>query len=76
MDGDDVRVVETGGGPSLADETLDPLRVLREVLWQDFDGDLATQACVARPVDFAHPATTERRDDFIPTDLCAGREAH
>jgi len=55
----------------------------RETFWvgceeigQHFEGDVATELCVVRPVDFAHPARTKQRDDFVRTETNAGREGH
>jgi hypothetical protein len=41
---------------------------LCEGIGQDLDGDLPTEVGVARAIDLAHAAGTNRRHDFVRTD--------
>ena len=43
---------------------------------QQFDGNVSFETDVARTVDLAHPAGTERRGDLIQTETRAGRQGH
>ena len=52
----------------LALEALAQLLVGGQVLRQDLDGDGPLEARVPRPVDLAHPARAERREDLVGTE--------
>jgi hypothetical protein len=52
-------------------EALHTRRIRRERRWQDFDRDVAREARVACLIDFAHPACTQRHDDFVRTEAGA-----
>ena len=41
-----------------------------------FDGNRPVQAAVERAIDFAHPALTERGNNFIRSKLFTGRQSH
>ena len=43
---------------------------------QNLDRNSTIQSCIARAVDFTHPARTERRDDLIRPELGPGNESH
>ena len=58
-DPDDVRVLEAGGSLCLALEALHELGVLREVVVQDLDRDLAVELGVVREPDVGHPARAD-----------------
>jgi hypothetical protein len=68
IDGDDVRVVDAGGGACLAQKPLARLgrRVLLHV--DEFNRDGPEQHPVFRLVDLAHPARPDLRADFVATD--------
>ena len=68
VDRGDVRVVEGSEHPRLALDAGQPLGVPRELGRQDLDRDLATEPGVARTVDFAHAARSERREDLERPD--------
>ncbi len=40
---------------------------------QHFDGDIAIEPRVARPIDLAHPAAAERLKNLVRTEPGAGR---
>ena len=52
-------------------EPREPIRILREQVWQDFDRDIALQLRVACAVDLAHAALTDRLDDFVNAEADA-----
>ena len=43
---------------------------------QNLDGDRSLQPRVTRPVDLAHPARAERREDLVGTEARALSDAH
>ena len=65
VDRDDVGVVELGRGLRFLLESLDYLRVLRNVGWQDLDGDLAVERQVVRKEDRPHPALPHHPLDLV-----------
>ena len=65
MNRGDVWMVQRGEKLRFALETRDALRVVDESVGQDLDRDVTTELRVARAVDLAHAARTERADDFI-----------
>ena len=60
-----VRMAQAGNGSCLALEALPANGVRREVSGEDFYGDGAIEASVARAVDFAHPARAERILNYV-----------
>ena len=63
-------------GAGFALEALLNERVVRGFAVHDLDGDVAPEAGIARTVDFAHAARTERRQHFVRAEACAGGEWH
>jgi len=72
VNGDDVRMVQGGGRPRLLFKAPHPLPVVRELSGQQFDGHFATQPGVEREMNFAHPATAQRRQNLVSADLAPG----
>src|SRR5450631_4868544 len=70
-DGEDVGVVESGGGLCLLLETAQTVGVLRDKGRKNLDGNFAFEDRVAGTVDLAHSAGTERTEDFIAIQPCA-----
>ena len=64
-DGQDVRVRERGDRLGLPLEALQGGRVPRQVGRQDLQRHVAVELRVARPVDLAHAADAERREDLV-----------
>src|SRR5262249_9496665 len=57
-------------------ESLEAVRIGREFIRQDLDGDFALELRVARPVDLSHAAFTEKADDFMRTELSSDLYGH
>jgi hypothetical protein len=69
QDGDDVRVVEGGGDPRLAQETLTKPLILGELGGNHLERDLAPEPRVFGAVDRAHPPTADERLDSVPGEF-------
>jgi hypothetical protein len=65
VDGDDVRVVEAGGGPRLALEALAQLVVGAKAGGDRLDGDKAVQDGILGLVHDAHGPLAERSEDLV-----------
>ncbi len=74
VDRSDVRVVEGGKDFRLALEPSQPLRVLGELIGQDFDRDIPAELCVSCPIDFTHPAFADGLQDLVVGESLAGCE--
>src|SRR4029077_13076796 len=67
VDGDDVRVVQRGGGAGLEDEALSLLG--RRVAWKNLDGDVPLQPRIVGQIDRAHAAFTDLADHDVVQQL-------
>src|SRR5262249_22270981 len=76
VDRQNPRVVQAPGGLGLLLEPPEPLRIRREGLRQNFDGDVALQPLVARAVDLPHSAGTDGRHDLVGADPRAWSGGH
>lgn len=72
-DRDDVRVVQPGGGLSLADEPLRVRRVVQQLRRQHLDRDAPTERDLFRLVHDAHPAVPDLAEDAVVAQLSQGR---
>ena len=68
VDGADVGMVQGGGRTGLAPEALQSLRVLRDLVGKELEGDKATERGVLGLVNHAHPAAAELLDDAVVRD--------
>ena len=68
VDGADIGMVEGGGGAGFATEALQSLRVLRDIVRQELEGDKAAERGVFGLVDHAHAAATQLFNDAIVRD--------
>jgi hypothetical protein len=68
-------VIERRRGTRLATDAL-PQVALPDRAVQHLDGNMAMQPGGVRAVDAAHPAGTERGDDFVRADCGSGRQRH
>jgi hypothetical protein len=73
VNGDDVRMVEGGGGPCFADEALDEAAVCGVA--HRLDGDEPIETRVAGAIDLAHAATPDERLDFVVLLRCPDHAA-
>src|SRR6185503_16443780 len=76
VDGGDPGMIQGGEDPGFTIEARQAFRVARERLWQDFQGDVAIETNVARPINLAHAAGADRLDDFVRTKTRTGNEGH
>ena len=70
----DVGMVQRRNGARLALHALLQFRRRRKMGSQNFHGDGAIEARIARAIDLAHAARAKRRLDFVGTELCARGE--
>ena len=68
VDGQNVRMVQRGGGARLLLEASQTLGIPGERGRQHFDGHVAAQAGIAHTIDFAHPARPEQSEHFVRAD--------
>ena len=68
----DIRMVERGQRLGLTFETRQAVRIVADALGQDFQGDVAIQAKVPRPVDLAHSPFAKKAGHFVAADAGAG----
>src|SRR5262245_64957819 len=62
-------MVECARGASFPRKAMRAISVGRKQGGQELEGDFPPEPLVEGEVDFAHPATPERRDELIETDL-------
>src|SRR5579864_152517 len=74
VNGDDVRVIQGGGGFGFLDETALSTRIGDLVRGQYLHRNHSIQMEVASPVDHAHAAFTQLRLDTVVTDHISGGE--
>ena len=67
VDGDDVRVVERGGGLGLLAETRGEVGVAQVLGTEQLEGDVAAEPGVVGAVDGRHPAAAKELDQAIST---------
>jgi hypothetical protein len=72
----DIGMRERCQGLMFAEESRHSLRVLRKMLRQDLDGNIAVKPNVACFIDFTHPPSTNWRDYFVGAEFVTGREGH
>ena len=69
----DVGVIQRGKCPGLALESGETFLVVHEGVRQHLDRDVATQARISRAIDLPHPASAEKREDFVGPEARARR---
>ena len=65
VDGDDVGMIEGGGGPRFLFEPAQRLRTGGQLGRQDLQGHFTTELVVSRTVDLSHPARTNYAEDLV-----------
>ena len=71
-----LRVIERGEQLGFALESRETVGVAARRLGQDLDGDVATEPRVSGAIDLAHPAGTERCDDFVGAESISRGKGH
>ena len=69
--GEDVRMIERGEHAGFALEAGQPIGVGDEQRRQDLDRHIASELCVARAVDVAHPAGAHQLHDLVRAEAIA-----
>src|SRR5262249_30778353 len=72
VNGENVRMIESGCRFGFADEPAHGARIADSVRAQEFQGYRAVQVLVLRGVDFAHAAAAQQLRNPIPPDLGTG----
>ena len=67
-------MVQGGHGPRFLFEAAEPVGIGGDVEGDDLDRHIPAQAGVAGPVDLAHPARADRREDLVGAESRAGSE--
>ena len=75
-DRQDVRMRERRDGLRLALEPGERVRIGGDGLREDLDRDVPVELPVPRPVDLAHPARAERREDLVGAETGPGGDCH
>ncbi len=68
----DVRMLERGGGLRLLDEAPTPIGVVRQIVGQDLERDIAIQPRVGGAVDNAHAAAADLFSDTVVPEEASG----
>ena len=68
VEGEDVRVRQGSNGAGLALEAGESARIVRDVVGENLDGDVAPQPRVARAVNLAHTARAQRSERSVGTE--------
>jgi hypothetical protein len=76
MDRRDVGMIQRCEDLRLASEARQAVGIVREVLGQHLDGDVAIQARIAGAPDFAHAARTNLVYELERTEFCASSQGH
>ena len=72
----DVGMVQTCDRSCFAFESLAQFRTVSEMSRKNFDGDIAIEPRIAGFVHLSHSARTDRREDFVGPQTCAGDYRH
>src|ERR1044071_6421153 len=76
IDRDEMRMIQPGGRPRLALESLQRFRVRGDVVRKNLDRDVAPEARVARAIDLGHPPAAEQSSDFVRPEPSPARQCH
>src|SRR6266581_379828 len=71
-DRDDVWVIDSRGRTGFPLKAFKVLFTGRQLARKDLDGQVTAEASVPRPINLAHTASSEWRENFIATESCAG----
>src|SRR4029453_10897754 len=76
MDGEDIRMIQAGGGLRLTLETAEARVVASEFPWEQLDRDKTTETGVLRQVHFPHTAGAEQGTDRVTSKTSPERKCH
>src|ERR1700722_169657 len=76
VDDADVCIVQRRDGPGFQLQALDGLGVRGQVLRQNLNGDVSSQAQVFGSIDLAHSTRAQSRLNFVTTEFCAYGKGH
>ena len=76
VDGEDVRMRQGGHRLRFALEPFERVAVVRQMLGEHLDGDVAVESRVVSPVDFAHSTGADECDDLVGPEHRAESERH
>ncbi len=76
VNGDDVRMIEGGGGAGLLDETAAAVLVRHTLGGKNLDRDHPAQARVPGAVDLAHSPRAQQRENLVGPELRPEEEGH
>jgi len=76
VDGDDVGVIEGGGGTGFAFEAVQTILIGGKFGGKDFYGDGAVEAGIVSAIDFAHSAGAKGALNFVGAKFCASGQGH
>src|SRR6202011_3248595 len=68
VDSADIRVIESGCGFGLSQQTLFSALIGRDFCWQELNRDFTVEPRVLSQVDHTHPATAQLLDDAVVRD--------
>src|SRR5438876_958687 len=71
IDGENVRVIQAGGGASLLLKAADASFIAGKVVRQQLERDLAAKRFIAGQIDLAHSARAQQLDNLIVADRAA-----
>ena len=69
-------MVQGGGGACFELKTLQAVAVVRKEFGQDFDGNVALQARVARAIHLSHSTCAKGFDNFVLPERRSGSQGH
>ena len=76
MDRRDVGMIQRSQHLRFALETGEPLGIVRERFWENFDGNIAPELGVLRLIDLSHSTCANRCGDLVRSELCARCDRH
>jgi hypothetical protein len=76
MDGRDMWMIQRRENLSFALEAGETIDTSRDRIPQDLQRNIATELGVTRPIDLAHAAAADQRQDFVRAEASARGESH
>ena len=64
-----VRMIERSQHFRFALKAGEAISIMREGFWQNFDRHVSSELSIVSAIHFAHAACTDRRDDFVATEM-------